>query len=185
VAPADPGARGGGVMTAVRPLSSPCPGDVLRTLDVCHDSTLTYQTLVREGLPAEITPEKVPPMDLARSPADEAFPRRGPRALAARAPSPGRRSPPWKPRRASPAHRAWEAELATDPLVGGVPGPAEYGGRGADIVRWLVFEEEYYAAGRPRPGSAQKRHQPARPERSSTTALRSKRGARAALHGDR
>lgn len=27
--------------------------------------------------------------------------------------------------------------------------PEEYGGRGADIVRWLVFEEEYWAAGAP------------------------------------
>lgn len=27
--------------------------------------------------------------------------------------------------------------------------PEEYGGRGVDLVRWLVFEEEYYAAGAP------------------------------------
>lgn len=27
--------------------------------------------------------------------------------------------------------------------------PEEYGGRGADIVKWLVFEEEYWAAGAP------------------------------------
>lgn len=27
--------------------------------------------------------------------------------------------------------------------------PEEYGGRGVDIERWLVFEEEYWAAGAP------------------------------------
>jgi alkylation response protein AidB-like acyl-CoA dehydrogenase len=31
-----------------------------------------------------------------------------------------------------------------------VPWPVEYGGRGADLIEWLVFEEEYYRAGAPR-----------------------------------
>ena len=27
--------------------------------------------------------------------------------------------------------------------------PEEYGGRGADYLHWLIFEEEYYRAGAP------------------------------------
>jgi alkylation response protein AidB-like acyl-CoA dehydrogenase len=27
--------------------------------------------------------------------------------------------------------------------------PEEYGGRGADYIKWLIFEEEYYRAGAP------------------------------------
>ncbi|MCX5260201.1 acyl-CoA dehydrogenase family protein [Streptomyces canus] len=46
------------------------------------------------------------------------------------------------------AHRAWEAELAAD-RWSVVNWPAAYGGRDTGIVRWLVFEEEYYAAGAP------------------------------------
>ncbi len=45
-------------------------------------------------------------------------------------------------------HREWERELH----AGGwamVPWPVEYGGRGADLLEWLVFEEEYYRAGAP------------------------------------
>ncbi len=46
------------------------------------------------------------------------------------------------------AHRAWEKKLH----AGGyamVPWPVEYGGRGSDLLEWLVFEEEYYRAGAP------------------------------------
>lgn len=46
------------------------------------------------------------------------------------------------------AHRAWEAELAAD-RWSVVSWPERYGGRDADIFRWLAFEEEYYAAGAP------------------------------------
>ncbi|WP_330329898.1 acyl-CoA dehydrogenase family protein [Streptomyces sp. NBC_00536] len=46
------------------------------------------------------------------------------------------------------AHREWEARLAAD-RWSVVSWPEEYGGRGADIVKWLVFEEEYFAAGAP------------------------------------
>lgn len=45
-------------------------------------------------------------------------------------------------------HREWEARLYAD-RWSVVSWPAEYGGRGVDIFRWLVFEEEYYAAGGP------------------------------------
>ncbi|MFF7067724.1 acyl-CoA dehydrogenase family protein [Streptomyces pseudovenezuelae] len=46
------------------------------------------------------------------------------------------------------AHRGWEAELAAD-RWSVVDWPVQYGGRDAGLVRWLVFEEEYYAAGAP------------------------------------
>ncbi|MEU8863982.1 acyl-CoA dehydrogenase family protein [Streptomyces umbrinus] len=46
------------------------------------------------------------------------------------------------------AHRAWEAELAAD-RWSVVSWPTAYGGRDAGLVRWLIFEEEYYAAGAP------------------------------------
>ncbi|GAA3101944.1 acyl-CoA dehydrogenase family protein [Streptomyces rectiviolaceus] len=46
------------------------------------------------------------------------------------------------------AHRAWEGVLAVD-RWSVVSWPEEYGGQGVDIVKWLVFEEEYFAAGGP------------------------------------
>ncbi|CAM5664673.1 acyl-CoA dehydrogenase [Streptomyces spiroverticillatus] len=46
------------------------------------------------------------------------------------------------------AHRAWEARLAAD-RWSVVSWPEEFGGRGADIFQWLIFEEEYFAAGAP------------------------------------
>ncbi|MFD9725661.1 acyl-CoA dehydrogenase family protein [Streptomyces sp. NPDC059072] len=46
------------------------------------------------------------------------------------------------------AHREWEARLHAD-RWSVVSWPTEYGGRGVDIVKWLVFEEEYWAAGAP------------------------------------
>ncbi|WP_405411564.1 acyl-CoA dehydrogenase family protein [Streptomyces decoyicus] len=46
------------------------------------------------------------------------------------------------------AHREWEHRLAAD-RWSVVSWPEEYGGRGASLLRWLLFEEEYYAAGAP------------------------------------
>jgi alkylation response protein AidB-like acyl-CoA dehydrogenase len=46
------------------------------------------------------------------------------------------------------AHRAFERELA-DARLAAVSWPAEYGGRDASLLEWLVFEEEYHAAGGP------------------------------------
>lgn len=46
------------------------------------------------------------------------------------------------------AHREWETKLNE----GGwamVSWPVEYGGRGVDLIQWLIFEEEYYRAGAP------------------------------------
>jgi alkylation response protein AidB-like acyl-CoA dehydrogenase len=45
-------------------------------------------------------------------------------------------------------HREWEARLAAARLAA-VSWPAEYGGRDASLLEWLVFEEEYHAAGGP------------------------------------
>jgi alkylation response protein AidB-like acyl-CoA dehydrogenase len=45
-------------------------------------------------------------------------------------------------------HRAFEAELAQARLAA-VSWPARYGGRDASLLEWLVFEEEYHAAGGP------------------------------------
>jgi hypothetical protein len=45
-------------------------------------------------------------------------------------------------------HREWERALNQ----GGwamVSWPVEYGGRGANLIEWLIFEEEYYRAGAP------------------------------------
>ena len=46
------------------------------------------------------------------------------------------------------AHRAWEATLKTGDW-GMVTWPKEYGGRGLDLIQWLIFEEEYARAGAP------------------------------------
>ena len=57
------------------------------------------------------------------------------------------------------AHRAWERVMHE----GGwsvVSWPKEYGGRGLDLIEWLIFEEEYYPRQRPWPGQSE-RHLPA------------------------
>jgi alkylation response protein AidB-like acyl-CoA dehydrogenase len=46
------------------------------------------------------------------------------------------------------AHREWERRLHGAGLAV-VTWPEEYGGRGADLIEWLIFEEEYWAAGAP------------------------------------
>ncbi|MGP3685332.1 acyl-CoA dehydrogenase family protein [Streptomyces sp. IBSNAI002] len=46
------------------------------------------------------------------------------------------------------AHREWEGLLHAD-RWSAVSWPERYGGRGVDLVTWLVFEEEYWAAGAP------------------------------------
>ncbi|MEQ8309485.1 MAG: acyl-CoA dehydrogenase family protein [Sphingopyxis sp.] len=45
-------------------------------------------------------------------------------------------------------HVEWERQLAKGNW-GMVTWPAEYGGRGLDLIEWLIFEEEYWAAGAP------------------------------------
>ncbi|MFJ8076448.1 acyl-CoA dehydrogenase family protein [Streptomyces sp. NPDC096176] len=46
------------------------------------------------------------------------------------------------------AHREWERTLFAD-RWSVVSWPKEHGGRGASLLEWLIFEEEYYAAGAP------------------------------------
>jgi alkylation response protein AidB-like acyl-CoA dehydrogenase len=46
------------------------------------------------------------------------------------------------------AHREWERRLF-DARLAVVTWPERYGGRDADLLDWLVFEEEYWAAGAP------------------------------------
>jgi len=45
-------------------------------------------------------------------------------------------------------HRAWERTLHKDNW-GMVTWPVEYGGRGCNLIDWLIFEEEYYRADAP------------------------------------
>ncbi len=45
-------------------------------------------------------------------------------------------------------HRAWEATL-NQGRWSMVTWPAELGGRGCDLIEWLIFEEEYWRAGAP------------------------------------
>ena len=40
------------------------------------------------------------------------------------------------------AHREWERTLASGNW-GMVTWPESYGGRGCDLIQWLIFEEEY------------------------------------------
>lgn len=56
--------------------------------------------------------------------------------------------PSLETRKGFAAHREWEA-LLHSARWSVVSWPEEYGGRGVDIERWLVFEEEYWAAGAP------------------------------------
>ena len=45
-------------------------------------------------------------------------------------------------------HRAWEKTLHQDNW-GMVTWPEQYGGKGCDLIDWLIFEEEYYRADAP------------------------------------
>ncbi|HUP92325.1 MAG TPA: acyl-CoA dehydrogenase family protein [Solimonas sp.] len=45
-------------------------------------------------------------------------------------------------------HRAWEARLNKG-RWSAVTWPTELGGRGCDLIEWLIFEEEYWRAGAP------------------------------------
>lgn len=46
------------------------------------------------------------------------------------------------------AHRAWERTL-NEGRWGMVTWPEAYGGQGLDLIRWLIFEEEYWRANAP------------------------------------
>jgi alkylation response protein AidB-like acyl-CoA dehydrogenase len=87
-----------------------------------------------------------PTVDLTHSPADEEFRAEARAWLAEHVPGPP--LPSLETAEGFAAHRAWEAELAAD-RWSVVSWPEEYGGRGAGLTRWLVFEEEYWAASAP------------------------------------
>jgi alkylation response protein AidB-like acyl-CoA dehydrogenase len=53
------------------------------------------------------------------------------------------------------AHREWERTLAAGNW-GMVTWPEAFGGRGCDLIQWLIFEEEYYRAGAPGPGQPER-----------------------------
>jgi hypothetical protein len=85
-------------------------------------------------------------VDLRFTPEQEAFRKEAREWLEAHVPKEPLRS--FDTREGFEEHRVWERELN----AGGfsmVPWPVEYGGRGADLLEWLVFEEEYYRAGAP------------------------------------
>jgi len=62
--------------------------------------------------------------------------------------APKRRLPSFDTAEGFEAHRAWEGELHTG-RWSAVTWPEAYGGRGLDLIRWLIFEEEYWRAGAP------------------------------------
>jgi alkylation response protein AidB-like acyl-CoA dehydrogenase len=85
-------------------------------------------------------------VDLTDSRADEAFRAEARAWLTAHVPADP--LPSLETAEGFAAHRAWEAELAAD-RWSVVDWPAGYGGRDAGLLRWLAFEEEYWAAGAP------------------------------------
>lgn len=85
-------------------------------------------------------------MDLHHSADEEDFRAEARAWLAAHVPA--EPLPSLETREGFAAHRAWEARLCAD-RWSVVSWPREYGGRGVDIFQWLIFEEEYYAAGAP------------------------------------
>ncbi|MCX4880108.1 MULTISPECIES: acyl-CoA dehydrogenase family protein [unclassified Streptomyces] len=85
-------------------------------------------------------------MDLAFTEEEEAFRTEAGAWLAAHVP--GSPLPSLETAEGFAAHRAWEAELAAE-RWSVVNWPARYGGRETGLIGWLVFEEEYWAAGAP------------------------------------
>lgn len=85
-------------------------------------------------------------MDLDLSPSELAFRDEARAWLAANVPS--EPLPSMDTAEGFRAHQAWEARLA-QARYSVVSWPQEYGGRGASLVEWVIFEEEYYRAGAP------------------------------------
>ena len=84
-------------------------------------------------------------MDLSFTPEEEAFRAEARAWLAANVPS---ELPSLDTEGGFAAHREWEHRMA-DERWSVVAWPEEYGGRGASLIEWLVFEEEYWRAGGP------------------------------------
>ena len=85
-------------------------------------------------------------MDLTFTPAEEQFRAECRSWLAAHVPRPA--LPSGDTREGFAAHLEWERTLF-DAQYAVVSWPREYGGREASLWEWLIFEEEYYAAGAP------------------------------------
>ena len=85
-------------------------------------------------------------MDLTFSPEEERFRAECRDWLAAHVPRPS--LPSGDTRDGFAAHLEWERTLF-DARYAVVSWPREYGGREATLWEWLIFEEEYYAAGAP------------------------------------
>ena len=86
-------------------------------------------------------------MDLTYTPAQRAFRAEARAWLEANVPPAPLRS--FDTREGFEEHRAWERRLDAGGFAM-VVWPKEYGGRGANLLEWLVFEEEYWRAGAPR-----------------------------------
>jgi alkylation response protein AidB-like acyl-CoA dehydrogenase len=86
-------------------------------------------------------------MDLTYTPEQQAFRAEVREWLAAHVPS-GPLEHYDATREGFEAHRQWEKTLKSGDW-GMVTWPVEYGGRGLDLIQWLIFEEEYYRAGAP------------------------------------
>jgi alkylation response protein AidB-like acyl-CoA dehydrogenase len=86
-------------------------------------------------------------MDLRYTPAEQAFRTEVRAWLAANVPA--EPLPDFdSTREGFEAHRQWERTLNAGGW-GMVTWPEAYGGRGLDLIRWLIFEEEYYRVGAP------------------------------------
>ncbi|HEY1690639.1 MAG TPA: acyl-CoA dehydrogenase family protein [Polyangiaceae bacterium] len=85
-------------------------------------------------------------MDLTYTPAEDAFRREARAWLEANVPR--EPLPSGDTADGFALHRVWERRLF-DARWAVVSWPREYGGREASLVEWLLFEEEYYAAGAP------------------------------------
>ena len=85
-------------------------------------------------------------MDLTYSPKQKAFRQEVRQWLADNLPATPLAS--YDTREGFEQHRQWEAKLFESRLSM-VMWPTELGGRGCDLIEWLIFEEEYYGAGAP------------------------------------
>lgn len=85
-------------------------------------------------------------MQLTYTPAQQAFREEARAWLAANVPA--QPLPSFDCEEGFRQHRAWEARL-NEGRWGMVTWPKALGGRGCDLIEWLIFEEEYYRAGAP------------------------------------
>ncbi|MHC8351390.1 acyl-CoA dehydrogenase family protein [Pseudomonas sp. RT4P38] len=85
-------------------------------------------------------------MDLTYTPAQQAFRAEARAWLTANVPREPLQS--FDTKQGFADHRAWENRL-NDGRWGMVTWPIDLGGRGCDLIEWLIFEEEYYRSGAP------------------------------------